>query len=396
MPIYQVKDRRTGKVLAKLHQVVVWYGAAKPKAFKFRGTKAEAEAFEARQRLELRAARPSRADANRTAPTFSEFCLEDYARHAEKYLGKGTRRNRNYQVAMLVELLGDTRLDRFSHEVVRWLQDQRLASGGIGPAKINDDVKVLITILNTASSLGVPVTVPQRARKPGMPGWRPLPVETKGRPKPYSEEAVLKLYRALGKVCPHLLGPTCAMLNTGVRRGEALILEWDWVDLKRGIILIQPNEFWRPKDNEPREVPIGDALLPWLTRKRQHPRWIFPTLPTPMRPQGDRYAWWPQNQWDEARALAGVGGSPHMCRHTYASHFLMEKPDLQLLAKVLGHSRTRTTELYAHFMPEHLAQARNVVSLPVPAGLAPKRTKAARKATVSRKRSGNGLGRQAR
>lgn len=52
-----------------------------------------------------------------------------------------------------------------------------------------------------------------------------------------------------------------------------------------------------------------------------------------------------------------------MLRHTYASLFLQRVPDLFLLAEVLGHSSTRTTKIYAHLMPDHLARARGAVAV---------------------------------
>jgi hypothetical protein len=41
-------------------------------------------------------------------------------------------------------------------------------------------------------------------------------------------------------------------------------------------------------------------------------------------------------------------------------------PDLYLLARILGHSYQRVTELYAHLLPDHLARAAKAVSLPSP------------------------------
>jgi site-specific recombinase XerD len=65
---------------------------------------------------------------------------------------------------------------------------------------------------------------------------------------------------------------------------------------------------------------------------------------------------------EAAEKIPAIKGGPHRARHTFASHFLTAKPDLFLLGKLLGHSHTRVTELYSHLIPEHLAEARNVVS----------------------------------
>jgi hypothetical protein len=34
-----------------------------------------------------------------------------------------------------------------------------------------------------------------------------------------------------------------------------------------------------------------------------------------------------------------------------------------LLAKILGHSHSRVTEIYSHLLPDHLARARNAVDI---------------------------------
>jgi hypothetical protein len=41
-------------------------------------------------------------------------------------------------------------------------------------------------------------------------------------------------------------------------------------------------------------------------------------------------------------------------------------PDLFLLARILGHSHTRVTEIYAHLLPDHLRRARNGVDVSAP------------------------------
>ncbi|WP_437623345.1 tyrosine-type recombinase/integrase [Sorangium sp. So ce1151] len=186
---------------------------------------------------------------------------------------------------------------------------------------------------------------------------QPLPVRGRGRVTFWSEAQVAELYRALEELSPELLPIVVCIVNTGMRKGEALALTWEQIDLVRGHIRIWPNEEWQPKDNEPREVPIGDGLLPWLRRERQSARWVFPCS------TGERWRCWPKLQFDRARRVAGLRGGPHTARHTYAAHFLKAVPDMYLLSQILGHSETRTSKLYAHLLPEHLERARGAVSL---------------------------------
>lgn len=335
------------------YKVRVWVDG-KPKD-RTLDTLTEAKEYEASHRLRVRAASPT---SSRVVPRFSEFCESEYRTVAEAHLKASTWKCRQYTIATLVEHFGALPINRISVSEIEKFRTER-KKAGIGNVKTNDDVSKLLTILRYAASKEVPLIVPAVKRLPER--------ATKGRVRVWQVDEVQKLYAALKVECPHLLPMTIAMINTGVRKGEVLAFEWSWVDLKRRIISIQPNEEWQPKDGEPREVTISDALLAVLKKPRQHPRWVFPTLPSIRHPQGERYSAWPQNQWDRARKRSGVGGSPHVCRHTYASHFLQSTPDMFLLAQVLGHSTTKVTALYSHLMPGHLAKARNAVNIAPPA-----------------------------
>jgi len=110
------------------------------------------------------------------------------------------------------------------------------------------------------------------------------------------------------------------------------------------------------EERRPREIPISDALLPWLEGPRTSP-YVFPTTRGPRK--GSRYACWPALAFDRARDSAGLTGGVHQLRHTFASHFLARCPDLGLLAEVLGHSDMAVTRLYKHLLPDHLERARN-------------------------------------
>lgn len=304
------------------------------------GSKRDAADFEAGKRLEG-------AQERRAVPTFSAFSTTTYKAHAKAHLKPSTWRNRKYQIATLVEHLGERRLDEITPADVEAFKDARL-DAGVRPATINDDIKVLSAILAYARELGyrspMPTTkrLPQRGTRRGAEAW--------------SDEEVGRLMAAVQKKSPEILPLVVFLANTGCREGEALALRWEHVDLERRIIRLRATEEWQPKSGKPREVTISDALLPWLGGPRRSERWVFPTR------LGSRYAFWPVNLFNRARKAAQLTGGPHKLRHTFASHFLASTPDLYLLAQVMGHTHTRVTELYSSLLPEHLARARNAVS----------------------------------
>jgi integrase len=306
------------------------------------GTKIDAEVFEAKRRLELESGAPH---LGRNVPRLSEFCTGAYRTHAQNHLKPSTWRNRVYQIANLVEHLGHLRLSEIGIPDVEAYKSLRLKKR-IRPSSINDDIKVLMAVLSYARAIGIAVPKLSPKRIPDRAPRRHA--------EPWSRADVDALFAACD---PELLPIVVMLVNTGLRKGEAIALEWGAVDLERRMIRIWPNEEWSPKDGDPREVPIGDALMPWLLQPRASKRWVFPSR------TGERFAFWPQRRFDEAVKRAGLTGGPHRCRHTYASHFLHACPDIRLLAKILGHSDTRVTELYAHLLPDHLARARNAVSI---------------------------------
>lgn len=52
-----------------------------------------------------------------------------------------------------------------------------------------------------------------------------------------------------------------------------------------------------------------------------------------------------------------AGQLTHVLRHTFASHFMMNGGNILVLQRILGHTDIKVTMRYAHFAPDHLAEA---------------------------------------
>lgn len=348
MPVTRKKGRK-GPNGEPVWRVRVWIEGHQHERL-FVGSKAGADEDEARFRLEL-AAEPSQE--NRTAPTFSDFSLGRYQTNAQTHLRASTWRVRKYQLATLIKHLGGTPLTALGTEVVDGYKARRRAEKA-QPRTINNELAVFQAVLHYARDLGLPCASPK---------VKLLPVVGRGRVTFWTLTQLGQLYAAVEAEAPALLPIVVALANTGCRKGEALALELERVDLERGMITIEPSAEWQPKDNEPREIPVSDALRPWLERAASRGgRWAFPSS------TGERWACWPKRAFDRARKAAGLRGGPHTLRHTFAAHFLQACPDIYLLSKILGHSETRTTAIYSHLLPSHLERARNAVNLPAPTG----------------------------
>ncbi len=352
MPIYLKRPN--------VYRIVIFIGGGRKDSL-FRGTKAEAGNEEARLRLELAEGRsPKTKDPLMRDPTFSKFCLDEYGPVAISNLRESTWRIRKYVVASLVDWFGDMPLSQAGRaEVVEGYKQSR-KNAGLGNVAVNNELRVLRRVLRYAREdlqLALPVhriTFFRQKKGRRVVAW--------------SQEEVARLLQACEQESPAFLPVVIFLANTGCRRGEVLAITWDQVDLERRLVTFwhtEPEEGdedveWQPKGTE-REVPISDALFSLLYGPRQSEKWVFPCPGT-----GTRYAFWPSRKFDRARDAAGLRGGAHKLRHTFASLFLAARPDLFLLSKLLGHTHARVTEIYSHLYPEHLALARNVVSIQPP------------------------------
>ena len=52
----------------------------------------------------------------------------------------------------------------------------------------------------------------------------------------------------------------------------------------------------------------------------------------------------------------------HTLRHTYASRLVQQGVDLYTVGQLMGHTNPRMTQRYAHFAPEHLLDAVDVLN----------------------------------
>lgn len=348
------------------------------------GTRKEALRFEAAKRVELVGQDPT--SAGRIVPTLLDFCAGAYKKHAVAHLKKRTWSNRLYTMATLTSILGKRKLTNLTVAILEDYKNVRLMK--VSPSTVNDELKILRAILAYARQLGLPCATPKIKNVPTRGVKKRVFFWTLGE--------VALVIDAVRRYAPELEGIVVFLLNTGCRKGEALAVEWSWIDLDKGVISIRPNADWQPKDNEPREIPISAALRPYLEGGHASERYVFPAQKRKKKGKRTRFARWPQkafdraknsigfnaaceecipanidpndNQWHTHAAPVACGrhrlkGGPHTTRHTFAAHFLAARPDMFLLAQLLGHSHTRMTETYSHLLPDHLAQARDVVSL---------------------------------
>jgi len=143
--------------------------------------------------------------------------------------------------------------------------------------------------------------------------------------------------------------------SSGLRLAELVGIDLDDIDLAQQQLVVTG------KGNKTRHLPIGSkavsAVQRWLRVRPNYCRddgqkALFLSKP------GDRIS--PRNVQSRLNYLIqrqGLGQqiSPHVLRHSFATHLLESSSDLRAVQELLGHANIATTQIYTHLDFQHLA-----------------------------------------
>ncbi|MFB6258700.1 MAG: tyrosine-type recombinase/integrase [Flavobacteriales bacterium] len=139
---------------------------------------------------------------------------------------------------------------------------------------------------------------------------------------------------------------------TGIRRGELLALREDDLDLENGRMKVQG------KGNKERVLPLLDPLLDSLREYLEQKRaagWEDPHLI--LTDKGKKaYPKLVHRKLDHYIGMVSTleQRSPHVLRHSFATHLLDRGADLRAIKELLGHADLSATQIYTHSSIERL------------------------------------------
>ncbi len=156
---------------------------------------------------------------------------------------------------------------------------------------------------------------------------KPLPIDT---PAALCEQAVLELAYA-----------------SGLRLSELCGLRLEQLHLDAGFVTVIG------KGNKERIVPVGKSAIAAINRYLEAARPKLVTARSPatvfLTGRGTKFAretMWQRFKKRVARAGVERNVTPHMLRHSFATHLLEHGADLRVIQEMLGHARINTTEIY--------------------------------------------------
>ena len=187
-----------------------------------------------------------------------------------------------------------------------------------------------------------------------------------GRPLPkyLSEDEVNRLFDAVTRLPADKVIRMKALLEilyaSGLRVSELVSLPASTANVKENFLIV------RGKGSKDRMVPLTDAakqaLRDWIPeRERTLPkgresRWLFPS-------KGKTGHLTREGFFEELKKLAIIAGispqrvSPHVIRHSFASHLIAHDADLRTVQQMLGHANIATTQIYTHILDNRLKNA---------------------------------------
>jgi site-specific recombinase XerD len=176
---------------------------------------------------------------------------------------------------------------------------------------------------------------------PEMVSFITFPKQRSSLPEILSESEIEALLRAIR--IPRYQAIAMVLYGTGLRISEALALEVTDIDGARGVIHVRHG-----KGNKARDVSLSPQLYQWL---REYWRRTRPPLPFLFaskrggRPKAaavrEALAKAAKEAWIKKRV------TPHVLRHSFATHLLEHGVDSRVVQALLGHESASTTARYA-------------------------------------------------
>jgi len=178
-----------------------------------------------------------------------------------------------------------------------------------------------------------------------------------------SEEEVAQLIESASTSYHRVILMT--LYGTGLRREELCRLKVTDIDSQRMVVHVRQG-----KGNKDRDVTLSPRLLEVL---RAYWKWRKPKtylFPSPYRSRIER-AIDSKTVWYAVREAARRAGikkkvSPHLLRHSWATHLLERGTDLKTIQVLLGHVDLEATTIYLHLSQRHLQSINNPIeALPI-------------------------------
>lgn len=284
-------------------------------------SKAEAKRFE--QHMLLRKKEDQTWNPSKDRRRLKDLIQQWHDAHGHT-LKDGEQRKRKLDA--LAEKLSNPRATEFTVSDFATYRRLRMENDGVGQNTLNHEHAYLNAVFNELIRQGE---------------WdQPNPIRNLRKFKLDEQELAFLTQEQIGRLLeeckassnPSLFHVTRLALATGARWSEA-------EGVTRSNFTPHRVTYNYTKSGKSRSVPIAETLYKELIKEVP-----FASCSAAFRKAIER-----------AQIELPRGQLTHVCRHTFASHFIMNGGDILTLQRVLGHSDIKLTMRYAHVSPDYLA-----------------------------------------
>jgi integrase/recombinase XerD len=187
-----------------------------------------------------------------------------------------------------------------------------------------------------------------------------LPRRWRRLPKALTEKEIVQLLKPEKPETPAALCDQAILelaYASGLRLAELRSLRLEQLHLEAGFINVIG------KGNKERVVPVGQKAKDALERYQElgRPRQVKPVSTGEVFLNQRGKAFHPVTMWLRIKKRARRAGisrkvTPHMLRHSFATHLLEHGADLRVIQELLGHASISTTEVYTHVAGSRLRE----------------------------------------
>ena len=274
-----------------------------------------------------------------TFEELAELFLQDYHINGRKTLQRAQE-----LVARLRKTFGRFRACRItSKHILDYIA--RRQSEGLANGTINRELAALKRMYRLASQQTPPLVV----TTPHIPHLQ----ENNVRQGFFTEDE----YKVLRGLLPdHVKVPLIIAYWTGMRTGEVLRLQWDQLDLDRGLLRLEPGT---TKNNQGRLVPLVKEVIEALWQWKQEMLQRYPTCAWVCHYRGKRLRQVPRKRWKKACDRSGLKGKIfHDLRRTAVRNMIRVGIPERVAMAISGHKTRSVFDRYNIVSPQDLLEAK--------------------------------------
>lgn len=150
---------------------------------------------------------------------------------------------------------------------------------------------------------------------------------------------------------------------TGLRLGELINMQWNWVDFFHNQITVKCDVNFQTKNKKERIIPMSEKVKSTLISRFNHAV-QQPGEVVFFRIQGRKlHQETISKQFKEATRKSNLNERIHFhsLRHSFASLLAQKGVSLYIIKELLGHEDLATTQIYSHLQQQNLRDAINIL-----------------------------------